>query len=356
MPSWVEWRRAINTGQTVDRGMGFIPTGLHHENMAGLEVVLANGDIVRTGQFAMTGNPSAHLTRLSFGPSIDGLFLQSNLGIVTKLGINLTPQPQAYLAGVFHMPEFEDVATITDVFSRLRREGVLPSIVYTLSVVEWASLFKKRVEWWDQPGSIPDWRVKEIQKELDCGYWIVRFGLFGHKDVIQAQFAEAEKVLAKEAPTGRLTHSFYGGDDSSLLDATSVPQPYGGMYVGVPSLYSMPLVVFYNPKDDSGIGAHSAYSPILPLDGAIMLDWVKAAKRIYESNGFDLLCDFFMGDRHAVFVCMLCFDKTNAQQRIATDKMFEEMFEEGKRRRFTKYRSHVNHMGKGVAWRRGENG
>lgn len=104
-------RFVSDTLQTLDRGMGFIPSGIHHENIAGLEVVLANGDVVRTGQFAMTSSPSAHLTHLSFGPSIDGLFLQSNLGIVTKLGIHMTPQPQAYMPCTFDMPDFDDIET-----------------------------------------------------------------------------------------------------------------------------------------------------------------------------------------------------------------------------------------------------
>jgi len=325
--------------------MGFIPTGQHHEHIAGLEIVLADGDIVRTGQFAMPGNPSAHLTRLSFGPTIDGLFLQSNLAIVTKMGINLTPQPQAYMAATFDMPEFEDIATITDVFGALRREGVLPSIVYVLSIVEWSSLFKKKCEWWQGEGPIPDWRIKEIQQELDSGWWLVRFGLYGPQAIIEAQYDEVKRVLEREAPTGRVRKTLFAGEDGGLLEATKVPQPWGGMYVGVPSLYSMPLVVYYNPKDGSGIGAHGAYSAVVPLDGKVLADWAKAARAVYEANGFDLLCDFFMHDRHAVFVCMLCFDKTNQQQRVATDKIFHELFEEGRKRGFTKYRAHIAHMG-----------
>ena len=328
-----------------------MPYGSHHEHIAGLEVVLANGDVVRTGQFAMTTSPSAHLSKFSFGPSIDGLFLQSNLGIVTKMGIHMTSQPQAYMACTFDMPELEDIEAIVDVFGALRRDGILPTVVYVFSIVEWTSIFGKRSDYWEGEGPIPTWRLKEIQKELDVGFWTVKFGLYGPKSIIQAQFDEVHKVVSKDIPGGRLRNYTFEGEDGGLLDASSVPMPHGGMFVGVPSMWSIPMVSYYNPKDGSGVGAHGAYSPIIPLDGKRILDWVKAAKEVYESNGFDLLCDFFMHERHAVFVCMLCFDKANPEQRVAIDKIFHGLFEEGSRRGFGKYRSHINHMGELAVFR-----
>jgi len=318
---------------------------VHHENIAGMEVILANGDVVRTGQFGMTTSPSAHLTKLTFGPSIDGLFLQSNLGIVTKMGINLTPQPQSYMSCAFDMPEFDDVATIVDVFGELRRNGTLPAMVYVFHINEWAAIFGKRSDWWKGEGPIPEWRTKEMQEELDVGIWSVKFGLYGPTGVIQAQYAEVQRVVAEKAPTGRLQQTMFSGKEGGLLEATSVPQPHGGIRVGVPSMWSIPMVNFYNAKEDS-IGAHGAYSPIVPLEGKVMLDWARAAKKVYESQGFDLLGDFFMHDRFALFVCMLCFDKTSAEQRKGVDKVFHELFAEGSKRGFAKYRAHIKHMGK----------
>ncbi|KAI0533964.1 glycolate oxidase [Xylaria digitata] len=332
-------------GNTLDRGMGFIPTAVHHENIAGMEVVLANGDVVRTGQYSMTTSPSAHLTRLTFGPTIDGLFLQSNLGIVTKMGIFLTPQPQSYMSCSFDMPEFDDVATIVDVFGEMRRNGTLPAMVYVFHLNEWAALFGKRSDWWKGEGPIPEWRTKELQKELDIGNWTVKFGLYGPTTIIQAQYAEVLRVVTEKAPAGRLQYSLFSGEDAGLLEATSVPQPHGGIRVGVPSMWSIPMVNFYNVREDS-IGAHGAYSPIVPLEGKVLLDWVKAAKEVYESQGFDLLCDFFMHERYAVFVCMLCFDKTSAEQRVGVEKIFHGLFDEGSARGFAKYRAHIKHMDK----------
>ncbi|OTB19278.1 putative vanilly-alcohol oxidase [Daldinia sp. EC12] len=330
-------------GNALDRGLGFIPTGVHYENIAGMEVVLADGDIVRTGQFAMSNSPSAHITKLAFGPSIDGLFLQSNLGIVTKMGINLTPQPQAYMACSFDVPEFEHIETIVDVFGELRRNGTLPYMVYVFYIAEWATIFGKRSDWWNGEGPIPDWRLKEMQKDLDAGIWTVKFGLYGPTNIIKAQFDEVERVVAKKAPDGRLRQTLFTGENGSLLEAAAVSPLYGGVRVGVPSMWNIPMVNYYNRRDDS-VGAHGAYSPIVPLDGKTVLEWAKTAKGICAEQGFDFLCDFFMHDRYAIFVTMLCFDKTSPEQRIGVDKVFRNLFKEGSKRGFAKYRAHINHM------------
>jgi hypothetical protein len=224
--------------KTLDRGMGFIPTGVHHENMTGLEVVLADGDVVRTGQFAMTGSQTAHNTKLTFGPSIDGLFLQSNLGIVTKMGINLTPQPQAYVACSHNMPDLEDVEYIVDTFGALCRNGTIPYMCYCYSIIEWTAIFGKKRDWWAGDGPISDRRLKEIQKELDTGFWTCKFGLYGPLGVVEAQPAEVRRVTAGK-PKGVLRSAAFHGGPRACRTRT------GGMFVGVPSMWSLPLVDHY---------------------------------------------------------------------------------------------------------------
>jgi FAD/FMN-containing dehydrogenase len=43
---------------------------------------------------------------------------------------------------------------------------------------------------------------------------------------------------------------------------------------------------------------------------------------------------------------MFTFDKTNATHRKAVQSIFDNLFEAGKKRGYSKYRSHVNTMGK----------
>src|SRR5262249_23835655 len=84
------WGSAI--GHTGDPRVGYLPGGNHADSMCGLEVVLASGEVIRTGMGAMAGNQAWHAHRRGFGPAVDGLFMQSNLGIVTKMGKWLTPR------------------------------------------------------------------------------------------------------------------------------------------------------------------------------------------------------------------------------------------------------------------------
>ena len=177
------------------------------------------------------------------------------------------------------------------------------------------------------------------------GYWNAKFGLYGHKDVVQAQFDTVKKIVAQKAPKGRLNGVIFAAKDGEVLDAASIPDPHGGMAVGVPSLWSLPMVQFRLPLKGPGIGAHYDYSPIIPSRGSTILEWVTTAKKVCEKDGFDLFCDFFMHERHVIFVNMMSFDKSNAEQKGAVERIWGKLFEEGRKRGYSKYRGHVGVMG-----------
>ena len=61
-------------GNALERGIGYTPDGLHTRNLCGLEVVLPDGDLVRTGMGAMEGNHAWHVP-LGFGPDWTQMFM-----------------------------------------------------------------------------------------------------------------------------------------------------------------------------------------------------------------------------------------------------------------------------------------
>ena len=83
-------------GNAVERGFGHTPYGDHVRTSCGMEVVLANGEVLRTGFGHYAGARTAQVYPYGVGPVLDGLFTQSNFGIVTRLGVWLYPKPEAF--------------------------------------------------------------------------------------------------------------------------------------------------------------------------------------------------------------------------------------------------------------------
>ena len=105
-------------GNSLDHGVGFgmAPFRDHFAAHCGMEVVTPEGEVIRTGMGALPGSDSWQDFRYSAGPSVDGLFAQSNFGIVTKMGFWLMPLPEAYLTGTISVPRYQDlVAMVAEV-------------------------------------------------------------------------------------------------------------------------------------------------------------------------------------------------------------------------------------------------
>ena len=68
---------------------------------------------------AIPNSRAWHVYRRSFGPSFDGLFFQSNLGIVTRMGVWLMPEPECYLPGLVMVPRDGDLGQMVDTLREL---------------------------------------------------------------------------------------------------------------------------------------------------------------------------------------------------------------------------------------------
>jgi 4-cresol dehydrogenase (hydroxylating) len=112
-------------GNALERGIG---TGLYAErfsHVCGLEVLLPNGDIIATG-FERYGNFKAgKLFRWGLGPTLDGLFSQSNLGIVTKMTLWLMKVPPHLSLIFYKVNGITNLKFVIDELQRMAMEGLL---------------------------------------------------------------------------------------------------------------------------------------------------------------------------------------------------------------------------------------
>ena len=153
-------------GNTLEYGRGYTPNGEHLATACGLEVVLANGEVLRTEMGGMSNSKTWNAYPWSFGPSHAGLFFQSNLRIVTKMGVWLMRQPEVYLSGFAHFLDDAAVGPLVDAVRELMLDGTirnLPLLGYGLNLGEGEATF-------------------------GGDGWGLRFALYGRAAMVDAQY------------------------------------------------------------------------------------------------------------------------------------------------------------------------
>ncbi len=111
-------------GNVLERGIG---TGLYADrfsHVCGFEVLLPDGSMIATGFEKHENAQVGKLYRWGSGPHLDGLFSQSNLGIVTKMTIWLMKTPP-YLSIAFYKITNENISRLIDKLQSLSMEGLL---------------------------------------------------------------------------------------------------------------------------------------------------------------------------------------------------------------------------------------
>ncbi|KPL66893.1 hypothetical protein SZ64_01535 [Erythrobacter sp. SG61-1L] len=120
-------------GNALDSGGGYTaaPYRGHFEAQCGIEAVMADGEVFRTGMGALPGSETWQQYKMGIGPCLDGLFRQSTLGVVTKMGFWLFPQPEAYMSCSVELQRFADIDPMVDLFNELEYGNIfngMPSI------------------------------------------------------------------------------------------------------------------------------------------------------------------------------------------------------------------------------------
>jgi 4-cresol dehydrogenase (hydroxylating) len=117
-------------GNALDKGAGYSPYFDHFGFSCGLEVVLGNGEVLRTGDGALDAKDliNWHTSKYSFGPILDGLFTQSNYGIVTRMGVWLLPRPPAVRSFHFVFPDDDDLETVVELCRPLKLSNFVPTL------------------------------------------------------------------------------------------------------------------------------------------------------------------------------------------------------------------------------------
>ena len=175
IPLWIDVPTigpvALPMGNTLDRGVGYTPYGEHFGTSSRHGSGTARRPAFEDRNGVNEEPDCVEAFKWGYGPYVDGIFTQSNFGIVTKLGFWLMPEPPVYKPFMVRHADVADVARIVDAIRPLRIAQLIPNGVLMMSAAYQLAMFKRRNEVWDGEGPLPDEAVRKAANAAGLGMW-----------------------------------------------------------------------------------------------------------------------------------------------------------------------------------------
>jgi len=324
-------------GNTLERGFGVTSYGEHADTHCGLEVVLPDGSVVRTGMAALGDVASAHARRDGYGPSFDGLFFQSNLGVVTQMGVWLMPAPEHVLFCHGSFRSEDDLGPLVEILRDLRLHDVLNGRAVVESPVRWMAAVSRRTAWQDGDGPLTPAALADMVRRAGIGWWNLRFGLYGPAGLTDARWRTARRALAA-IPGARLSaRAWRPGDPLAGAGDAGL--------AGVPSMAAMAMLRWPEGSGCTpGNGAHLDVGPICPATGADALRQYRLVRDQAAAHGFDYYGGFTAAPRFLHHIFAAIYDRTDGGQAARARELCRGLTVALGEAGYGMYRAHLDQM------------
>lgn len=355
-------------GNTLERGFGHTPYGDHFLHSCGMEVILGDGRELKTGFGHYKNAKATHVFKYGIGPYLDGLFTQSNFGIVTKLGIWLMPEPECFNMFYCTVPRDEDLSAAVDALRPLKLNGQIKSLIHIGNDLRVFSSFNQ-YPWEKAKNKTP---LSDDLREYFCkrggfGAWNISGAIYGSKNQVRMTRKELKNALKR---IGKL--QFAGGRTlgisrwfSTILERFKLLPEFN---TKLKSLDKVSGLLQGNPTDAFLFGTlwrvkgslqtelidpldHNAgmmwISPIMPMTGAAAENLIQLVNPGFKQYGFEpLITVSLITERAMVSVITISFDRNNPDETRNAQDCYDEFFKLIMSHGYVPYRTNIHTMEK----------
>lgn len=352
-------KRCSIIGNLLEHGRGSNSLVDRFASLAGIEVVLADGTLYQSSSGA--GSSVGGFYKWGVGPYIDGLFGQSNMGIVVSATIKLAPVPEDTQGFLICVKDGQSFSTLINaVRTALQRLGsTLPSIIVQnpqRTLTRTVPYSKENVE---ASGTLSDSFIKCSLDSLGLTKWAVLGALQGERGMVKAAgevvkdifHTFSARVLFFDEKSLRelyfLDRNFFlprrlriphavapmlnsflahtqgkGAEKITTVTRRSFPywKGHDASQVGTPVI---PRTGDYDLDPHSGL---LFFAAVVPMRGENVHSFVLAAERICKKNGLEPVLGLLNFSDTCFFVSLpLLFDKANAKEMSTASNCYKEL-------------------------------
>jgi 4-cresol dehydrogenase (hydroxylating) flavoprotein subunit len=356
-------------GNLLERGYGITPHTDHFAALLALEVVLPTGEIY-SSTLEDAGCPELNRNfNWGLGPYLDGLFAQSNFGIVTECTIALMKKPEAIEAFVFTLNQNSDLTLATEALREISQS--LPGILGGMNIMNSRRMLAMQSKYprdkVDAGEILNADQILSLRKEHSIEVWTGVGGIYGTQEVVRAAKKHIRRKLNKFVKEVRFVNSskldllkktakwcpaFLGGRELRLL-AQRVAQLLD-VVSGVPTEAALPLVYWkleksYQPGQNINIAQDGCglmwYSPLVVNRPDNVKDYVEFVEETCTEFGMEPLITLTtISERCFDSTVPLLFDKNDAEEAQRAKACLQALLRRGQTKGYFPYRLGVEQM------------
>jgi 4-cresol dehydrogenase (hydroxylating) len=304
-------------GNALDRGDGSGPYGDRCNHACAFEVVLPTGEVVHTGHDRFEGARAAPVFRWGVGPALDGLFSQSNLGVVTRMTLWLAPLPRWLALVRFSVMDAAKLRVAVDACRVLRQDGTLRAVVGLWN--DYRVLSTRGQYPWDRTGGATPLRrevVRTLAAEWGGATWFGSTALAAPSAAQgRAALAHVERCLMPYVD--ELTADVRSGAPKSGQELDGGHDPAFLFVQGIPHEQSLRTMYWRkrtpipaDPDPDRDRCGLLWASPVVPFRGADVATAARLSEDILLEHGFEPMIAMVGQTERVMYVLpMIVYDR-----------------------------------------------
>ena len=308
-------------GNALDHGVGYTmnPYRDHWDGHCGLEVVTGEGSLVRTGMGALPGAATWQHFRYGYGPYLDGMFSQSNFGVVTKMGVWLMPEPEAYIEGQALVFKHDDIIPLVEHMKYFMNTGLQNCGTNLQSPIRFAVGADPELRPLLARGDAASIeRLNAFAAERNIPFYSNWFKFYGPEEVVRAQWAYAKKRMSSIPGARFVDGPFY----KFPLTSEQIASLRDEQDFGIPTLstFSIGARSSFGPPTRGHVG----FSPVIPMTGEAVIESQRVFEQVLQEYGRDVAVNVFPQSYHPrTFVILIMFA---VQQDVVINRRTREVF------------------------------
>ncbi len=336
-------------GNALERGFGTTPINDHFSAVTSITAVLSDGTIYNSPLEEYGCTRIDQLYRYGIGPYLDGMFTQSNFGVVTKMTIALAREPEQTDVFFFSLKSNQELKEVID---------TLPELLCTLGGTTGGLKFVNK----HQIQAMATGNSKKEHVILPLPEWMVSGMLYGDPTLVTAAKKILKKKLAKKVHHLYFVNAHLFKKYNHLLTRLPLPRSIRvalvtlrlviDIFIGKPSTAALPLAyvgggTFPKNRPAADPGQDGAgimwFSPLLPMDGSLVIEYIKLVESIFKKYNIPQMITLTTEINRCFIVPLaIVFDKDNHDRVIAAKACYNELWNESRKLGITPYRLPVD--------------